>query len=309
MGDSDLFAMENCGIDEDVVAVQSLVLARKTDDGVAAIAILVNDGGTTTVGPTVYQPRTYSYVTRPSRPALTARSGTRRPGTPCNTATGGSSNAMDAYTNLAVSVVATAPSPATSGTSLVVTAGHGTRFPTPPFNATVWPTGVLPDPTNAEIVRVTAIATDTLTITRAQEGTTARTILATDLIAATITKQLLDDLVAGGGTRTITVVFGTGVAVDHGGAHRRTSPAPTPGRSRGTRLSTSMPRVTSGSIVIDVWKDTYANFPPTVADTITASAKPTLSSATKSDDTTLTGWTTAVTAGDVFGFRWTARAR
>ena len=27
---------------------------------------------------------------------------------------------------------------------------------------------------------------------------------------------------------------------------------------------------TVGSIVIDVWKDTYANFPPTVADTITA---------------------------------------
>jgi hypothetical protein len=32
-----------------------------------------------------------------------------------------------------------------------------------------------------------------------------------------------------------------------------------------------------GSIVIDLWKDTYANYPPTVADTITASAKPTLS--------------------------------
>lgn len=53
----------------------------------------------------------------------------------------------------------------------------------------------------------------------------------------------------------------------------------------------------SGSIVVDLWKDTYANFPPTVADTITASAKPTLSSAAKSQDTTLTGWTTAITAG------------
>lgn len=58
----------------------------------------------------------------------------------------------------------------------------------------------------------------------------------------------------------------------------------------------------SGSIVIDIWKDTYANYPPTVADTITASAKPTLSSAIKSQDTTLTGWTTAVTAGDWLGF-------
>ena len=35
----------------------------------------------------------------------------------------------------------------------------------------------------------------------------------------------------------------------------------------------------TGSIVIDIWKDSYAAYPPTVADTITASAKPTLSSA------------------------------
>ena len=54
-----------------------------------------------------------------------------------------------------------------------------------------------------------------------------------------------------------------------------------------------------GSIVIDIWKDTYANFPPTVADTITASAKPTLSSVIKSTDSTLTGWTTAIAAGDI----------
>lgn len=56
----------------------------------------------------------------------------------------------------------------------------------------------------------------------------------------------------------------------------------------------------SGSIVVDIWKDTLANYPPTVADTITASAKPTLSSATNSTDTTLTGWTTSVAAGDTF---------
>jgi hypothetical protein len=53
----------------------------------------------------------------------------------------------------------------------------------------------------------------------------------------------------------------------------------------------------SGSIVIDVWKDTYANYPPTIADTITASAKPTLATAVKSQDATLTGWTKAVASG------------
>lgn len=104
---------------------------------------------------------------------------------------------MDAHKNLAVSAVATAPSPASSGTSLVVTAGHGSRFPTVfPFPATIWPTGTLPDPSNAEIVQVTAISTDTLTIVRAQEGTSARTVIVGDVIAATITAKSINDIEA-----------------------------------------------------------------------------------------------------------------
>lgn len=58
----------------------------------------------------------------------------------------------------------------------------------------------------------------------------------------------------------------------------------------------------SGSIVIDIWKDSYGNYPPTVADSICASAKPALSTELKSQDTTLTGWTTSITAGDVLYF-------
>ena len=58
----------------------------------------------------------------------------------------------------------------------------------------------------------------------------------------------------------------------------------------------------SGSIVVDVWKDTYSNFPPLVADTITGSEKPTLSSAQKNQDLTLTTWTTTVSAGDILVF-------
>jgi hypothetical protein len=55
----------------------------------------------------------------------------------------------------------------------------------------------------------------------------------------------------------------------------------------------------AGDVVVDVWKDVLANFPPTVADTITAAAKPTLSAASSGTSSTLTGWTTAVAAGDV----------
>lgn len=58
----------------------------------------------------------------------------------------------------------------------------------------------------------------------------------------------------------------------------------------------------SGSAVVDIWKDTYANFPPLDADSITAAAVPTITTATKSQDATLTGWTTAIAAGDILGF-------
>ena len=58
----------------------------------------------------------------------------------------------------------------------------------------------------------------------------------------------------------------------------------------------------SGSIVIDVWKDTYANYPPLVGDSIAGSEKPTLSSAIKNEDLTLSTWTTSVTEGDIIAF-------
>lgn len=58
----------------------------------------------------------------------------------------------------------------------------------------------------------------------------------------------------------------------------------------------------AGDIVIDIWKDTLANFPPTDADSITASAPPTISSDDNAEDTTLTGWTTSISAGDVLRF-------
>lgn len=70
----------------------------------------------------------------------------------------------------------------------------------------------------------------------------------------------------------------------------------------GTIVSWTLLADVSGSITLDVWKDTYTNYPPTVADTITASAKPLISSATKNTSSTLTGWTTTVTAGDVLKF-------
>ena len=58
----------------------------------------------------------------------------------------------------------------------------------------------------------------------------------------------------------------------------------------------------SGSIVVDVWKDTYANFPPSNIDSIAGTEKPTLSAAQKNQDVSLTTWTTGISAGDILAF-------
>jgi hypothetical protein len=64
--------------------------------------------------------------------------------------------------------------------------------------------------------------------------------------------------------------------------------------------SWSMVASGSGSIVIDVWKANGSI--PTVANTITGTEKPTLSSQQMSQDSNLTTWTTAIGAGDVVGY-------
>lgn len=102
--------------------------------------------------------------------------------------------AYDGLSNFPYSTVATAPSPASSGTSLVVAAGEGALFPTAPFNAVVWPVNTQPLSSNAEIVRVTNVSTDTFTITRSAEGTSARSIVVGDQIMLAVTKKVLTDL-------------------------------------------------------------------------------------------------------------------
>jgi hypothetical protein len=62
----------------------------------------------------------------------------------------------------------------------------------------------------------------------------------------------------------------------------------------------------SGSVVVDIFKCTYAAFaPPThpaSGDKITSSTPPTISSATKATDSALSSWTTTISAGDILGF-------
>jgi hypothetical protein len=72
-----------------------------------------------------------------------------------------------------------------------------------------------------------------------------------------------------------------------------------------TALAETVSGDNSGSIVVDLWNESYANYSDTVpdnGDSITASAPVTISAGIKSQDTTLTGWTTTLAAGSVLRF-------
>ena len=63
-------------------------------------------------------------------------------------------------------------------------------------------------------------------------------------------------------------------------------------------------RDASGSCEVDIWKDTFQNYPPTVADTIVGSNKPEIITGVIYVDLVLDGWATKqVNAGDVIAFK------
>ena len=69
-----------------------------------------------------------------------------------------------------------------------------------------------------------------------------------------------------------------------------------------TIQSVSLISTQTGNIVVDIWSDTFNNYPPTVSKSITANATPTINSSKTYEDTTLTGWNTTINAGNVLLF-------
>lgn len=55
----------------------------------------------------------------------------------------------------------------------------------------------------------------------------------------------------------------------------------------------------TGSIQIDLWKDSFVNYPPTIVNTITASALPEIISGMTISNSALVGWTKIINVGDV----------
>lgn len=102
---------------------------------------------------------------------------------------------MQLFANNALSVLASGITDV--ATSLAVAAGAGAKFPSPTggdyFLVTVFQISGGSE-VNHEIVKVTARSTDTMTIVRAQEGTTARAFNAADGVQLRATKGTFEAL-------------------------------------------------------------------------------------------------------------------
>lgn len=115
--------------------------------------------------------------------------------------------ANDYVKNFVYGNVSVAPSPASSGTSLSLSDADAALFPDPAsvgaYDVVVWPAGVKPSASNAEIVRITAKDSPSggntaFTITRQQQSTSARTIIIGDQVAMNLTAKTITDIIGMG---------------------------------------------------------------------------------------------------------------
>jgi hypothetical protein len=101
----------------------------------------------------------------------------------------------------------------------------------------------------------------------------------------------------GGGTRTF------GWHIDGGGSDFATgAQKPLQVPVGGTITKVTLLADTSCATTGDLWNDSFANYQPDNADSITASDQPELSAADSIEETALVSWTTAFAAGSIFNY-------
>lgn len=101
--------------------------------------------------------------------------------------------AFDTHSNLASATILLAPTPVLSGETFVVGTSEGDLFAAN-MPCTIYPNGVQPSRANAEIGYITGVSGDELTITRGQEGTTAKPVDAGWKILAGPTVKTFTDI-------------------------------------------------------------------------------------------------------------------
>jgi len=159
-------------------------------------------------------------------------------------------------------------------------------------------------------IATAGIADDAVTYPKIQDVSATDRLLGRDTAAAGVIEEIPVssgiEFTGGPGLRTTVAIRTTtiGITVDNGAS---VVTAGAKGFFRVPQAATIVKATVianaAGNVVFDVKKSTYAAFPTQA--TIVASAPPTLSGVQKNEDATLTGWTTAITAGDVIGYEIT----
>ena len=119
--------------------------------------------------------------------------------------------AQPLFTNNAATTLAS--SITNVATTLTVASGTGALFPSPTGSNYSYVTLINAAGTVLEIVKLTARSTDTLTITRAQEGTTASAFSTGDKVELRVTAAGMTDTFNNGGVQSATAVAGTGISI------------------------------------------------------------------------------------------------
>ena len=119
--------------------------------------------------------------------------------------------AQPLFTNNAATTLAS--SITNVATTLTVASGTGALFPSPTGSNYSYVTLINAAGTVLEIVKLTARSTDTLTITRAQEGTIASAFSTGDKVELRVTAAGMTDTFNNGGVQSATAVAGTGISI------------------------------------------------------------------------------------------------
>lgn len=102
--------------------------------------------------------------------------------------------------------------------------------------------------------------------------------------------------------KDINIVIGDGDVVIASGTLGYSAPISFSGKITSWNLAEVSSPPISGSIVIDIWKSTAENYPPTEINSITANSKPELNTQYINKDEELVDWNTYLSSGDVIGF-------
>lgn len=137
-----------------------------------------------------------------------------------------------------------------SGTTITLTTGGGAQFPAISGGNYFYAT-LTDSSNNLEIVKVTARASDVLTVVRAQEGTTGRAYAAADKLELRVTAAVMNSLpqlaadqtFSGANTFSAAPTLGTALAVASGGTGVTTS------TGSGANVLGTSPTITSPTLV------------------------------------------------------------